>query len=91
MQARAAINGGAIVAASGSAQLPRNGFKKKKQSPWTLALKCRKTMSGCRVKKNGSRRGGLGIFFGSKFLKTIYGLSQQIDPFQKNYETELRR
>jgi hypothetical protein len=37
MQARAAINGGAIVAASGSAQLPRNGFKKKKHSLWTLA------------------------------------------------------
>ena len=30
IQARAAINGGAIDAASGSAQLPRNGFKKKK-------------------------------------------------------------
>jgi hypothetical protein len=29
MQARVAINGGAIDAASGSAQLPRNGFKKK--------------------------------------------------------------
>ena len=38
MQARAAINGGAIDAASGSAQLPRNGFKKYKRTPWTLAL-----------------------------------------------------
>jgi len=49
MQASAAINGGAIDAASGSAQLPRNGFKKNKQTPWTLALNYRKTMSGCRV------------------------------------------
>jgi hypothetical protein len=30
MQAHDAINGGAIDAASGSAQLPRNGFKKKR-------------------------------------------------------------
>jgi hypothetical protein len=50
MQAHDAINGGAIDAASGSAQLPRNGFKKKKRTPWTLAPNYRKTMSGCRVK-----------------------------------------
>jgi hypothetical protein len=49
MQASAAINGAAIDAASGSARLPRNGFKKKKRRTWTLALNYRKTMSGCRV------------------------------------------
>jgi hypothetical protein len=50
MQAPAAINGGAIVAASGSAQLPRIGFKKKNLTPWTLAPNYRKTMSASRVK-----------------------------------------
>jgi hypothetical protein len=49
MQAPAAINGGAIVAASGSAQLPRIGFKKKNLTPWTLAPNYRKTMSASRV------------------------------------------
>jgi hypothetical protein len=34
MQARDAINGGAIDAASGSAQLTRNGFKKKHVGHW---------------------------------------------------------
>jgi hypothetical protein len=51
MQAPAAINGGAIVAASGSAQLPRIGFKKKNLTPWTLAPNYRKTMSASRVKR----------------------------------------
>ena len=38
MRARSAINGGAIDAASGTAQLPPNGLKFFSKTPWTLAL-----------------------------------------------------
>ena len=38
MRARSAINGGAIDAASGTAQLPPNGLNFFSKTPWTLAV-----------------------------------------------------